>query len=82
LTCSIFAGLSAKLRATTSLLVGAILIVGALVLIGVTNMVGPIVLAKIVFSTGEMLASPKFSEFLGRAYPACALPQHQLPPGW
>jgi proton-dependent oligopeptide transporter, POT family len=66
----IFAGLSAKLRATTSLLLGTVFIVGALCLIGGTNLIGLTVLAMIIFSTGEMMASPKFSEFLGNIAPA------------
>ena len=69
LTCFLVAGLGAKLRATTSLLVGTVLIVGALALFGATNFVGFAVLAMIVFSLGEMLASPKFSEFLGNIAP-------------
>ncbi len=69
LTCFLFAALSAKLRATTSMLVGTVLVVLALALFGATNAVGFAVLAMIVFSIGEMLASPKFSEFLGNIAP-------------
>lgn len=69
LTCFLFAGLSAKLRATTSLLVGTVLIIAALALFGATNLIGFAVLAMIIFSVGEMLASPKFSEFLGNIAP-------------
>src|SRR5439155_1074701 len=65
LTCFLVAGLGAKLRATTALLFGTVLIVLALGLFGATNFVGFAVLAMIIFSVGEMLASPKFSEFLG-----------------
>jgi len=57
------------MRATTSLLVGTIFIVAALTLFGLTNFIGFAVLAMIVFSIGEMLASPKFSEFLGNIAP-------------
>ena len=70
LTCFIFAGLSAKMRATTSLFVGTLFIIAALALFGLTNLVGFAVLAMIIFSIGEMLASPKFSEFLGNIAPA------------
>jgi POT family proton-dependent oligopeptide transporter len=70
ITCFIFAGLSAKMRATTSLLLGTIFIIGALTLFGLSNFIGFAVLAMIVFSIGEMLASPKFSEFLGNIAPA------------
>ncbi len=69
LTCFIFAGLSAKVRATTSMLVGTIFVIIALTLFGATNFVGLGVLAMIVFSIGEMLASPKFLEFLGNIAP-------------
>jgi len=69
LTCFLFAALSAKLRATTSMLVGTVLVVIALVLFGATNFIGYAVLAMIIFSVGEMLASPKFSEFLGNIAP-------------
>jgi proton-dependent oligopeptide transporter, POT family len=69
LTCFLFAGLGAKMRATTSMLVGTVLVVIALTLFGLTNLVGFAVLAMIVFSIGEMLASPKFSEFLGNIAP-------------
>jgi proton-dependent oligopeptide transporter, POT family len=69
LTCFIFAGLGAKMRATTSMLVGTVLVVIALTIFGTTNLIGFAVLAMIVFSIGEMLASPKFSEFLGNIAP-------------
>jgi hypothetical protein len=69
LTCFLFAGLGAKMRATTSMLVGTVLVVIALALFGATNLIGFGVLAMIIFSAGEMLASPKFSEFLGNIAP-------------
>jgi MFS family permease len=69
LTCFIVAGYSAKLRATNSLLLGTLLVVAALALMGASNMVGWCVLAMVIFSIGEMLASPKFSEFLGNIAP-------------
>jgi len=69
ITCFLFAALSAKMRATTSLMVGTLLIVAALAMFGLTNFIGWAVLAMIVFSVGEMLASPKFSEFLGNIAP-------------
>jgi hypothetical protein len=70
LTCFLFAGLSAKMRATNSMLAGTVLLVLALTLFGATNMIGFAVLAMIIFSAGEMLASPKFLEFLGNIAPA------------
>ncbi|NGO38893.1 peptide MFS transporter [Limisphaera ngatamarikiensis] len=69
LTCFVFAGLSARMRATDSLLVGTLLVATALMGIGLTRQVGWIVLALVVFSIGEMLASPKYSEFLGNVAP-------------
>jgi MFS family permease len=69
LTCFIFAGLSAKMRATTSLFVGTLLIVGALTLFGLYNIAWFCVGAMALFSIGEMLASPKYSEFLGNIAP-------------
>ncbi|MCF7732136.1 MAG: MFS transporter [Akkermansiaceae bacterium] len=68
-TCFIFAGLSARMRATNSLLVGTILVVVALTLFGLFNLAWMCVAAMAVFSVGEMLASPKFSEFLGNIAP-------------
>ena len=68
-SCFLFAGLSAKMRATTSLLVGTILVVAALSLFGLFNLAWLCVVAMAVFSVGEMLASPKFSEFLGNIAP-------------
>ena len=69
LTCFFFAGLSARMRATTSLLVGTVFITAALFLLGLFQQAGLIVLALVIFSVGEMLASPKFSEFLGNIAP-------------
>jgi len=68
-TCFLVAGISAKMRATTSLLVGTIFIVSALTLFGLSNLVGFAFLALVLFSFGEMLASPKFSEYLGNIAP-------------
>lgn len=69
LTCFLVAAVGAKLRATTSLVLGTLLIVTGLTLFGATNFVGFAVLAMIAFSLGEMLASPKYSEFLGNIAP-------------
>jgi hypothetical protein len=69
LTCFLFAAVGAKLRATTSLLVGTVLITGALVSFGLSRGAWLAVAAMVVFSAGEMLASPKFSEFLGNIAP-------------
>jgi proton-dependent oligopeptide transporter, POT family len=69
ITCFLFAAVGAKMRATTTLLVGTFFITAALAIFGATNLVGFAVLAMVVFSVGEMLASPKFSEFLGNIAP-------------
>jgi POT family proton-dependent oligopeptide transporter len=68
-TCVLFAALGAKMRATNSLLVGTILVVFALTLLGMFNLAWLCVAAMVVFSIGEMLASPKYSEFLGNIAP-------------
>jgi len=70
LTCFLFAGFGAKLRATTSLCLGTVLIIIALTLFGASHGVGAAMLAMVIFSAGEMLASPKYSEFLGNIAPA------------
>lgn len=70
LTCFLFAALSAKMRATTSLFVGTIIVVGALTLFGLYNIAWFCVAAMLIFSVGEMLASPKYSEFLGNIAPS------------
>jgi hypothetical protein len=69
LTCFFFAGLSARMRATTSMMVGTIFITAALCCFGLSHQVGLAVAAAVCFSIGEMLASPKFSEFLGNIAP-------------
>lgn len=68
-TCFLFAALSARMRATTSLLAGTILVVAALVMFGLFTLAWLCVAAMAVFSVGEMLASPKYSEFLGNIAP-------------
>jgi MFS family permease len=70
LTCFLYAGLSAKMRATTSMLVGTILVIISLTMFGASNHIAFAVLAMVIFSSGEMLASPKFSEYLGNIAPA------------
>ena len=69
ITCFMFAALSAKMRATTSMVVGTLLVTVALCLFGLYTLVWFTILAMIIFSIGEMLASPKFSEYLGNIAP-------------
>jgi hypothetical protein len=69
LTCFIFAGLTAKLRATTSMWVGTMFGVVAFVLFGLSRNIGFAVLAMVIYSTGEMIVGPKSMEFLGNIAP-------------
>jgi len=69
LTCFLFGGLSARMRATTSMVVGTAFVSMALFLLGATTQAGFAVVALVIFSIGEMLASPKFLEFLGNIAP-------------
>jgi len=70
LTCFLYAALGAKMRAMKTMLIGTMFIIAALTLYGLSPLVGVGVLAIVIFSSGEMLASPKFSEFLGNIAPA------------
>src|SRR5437867_10666895 len=49
--------------------VGTLLVSAALGIFGLSNYAWFAVLAMVIFSVGEMLASPKFSEFLGNIAP-------------
>ena len=69
LTCFIFAALSAKMRAIHSMVIGTVFVVAALTMFGMFNLAWVCVAAMAVFSVGEMLASPKYSEFLGNIAP-------------
>ncbi len=69
ITCFLFAALSGKMRATTSMVLGTLLSSIALFACGY-SMFGWICLGAIaIFSVGEMLSSPKFSEFIGNVAP-------------
>lgn len=69
LTCILFVGLSAKMQATTSLLIGTVFVVAALTITGLSGMKWICVAGMVTFSIREMLASPKFREFLGYIAP-------------
>jgi proton-dependent oligopeptide transporter, POT family len=69
LTCFLFAALGATLRATTAMAVGTLLVTVALCIFGLTSLAWFAILAMVIFSVGEMLSSPKFSEFLGNIAP-------------
>ncbi len=69
LTCFLFAFLSGRMRATTSMVVGTVFSSLAMFVTGYTNLGWFTVLAIAIFSVGEMLSSPKFKEFLGNIAP-------------
>lgn len=68
-TCFFFAWLSGKLRATTSIVIGTLLATVAMFMSGYSTLGWLSVGAILVFSVGEMLSSPKFSEFIGNFAP-------------
>jgi len=70
MVCFIVAGWSALMRATTSMALGTFLAAATLLLFGGFNYVWIMVLAIVCFSMGEMLSSPKCSEYLGNIAPA------------
>jgi hypothetical protein len=69
ITCFFFAHLSSKLRATNSMILGTIMTAVAFTLIGFTAGAWACFFGIIIFSTGEMFSSPKFSEFIGNFAP-------------
>ncbi len=83
--CFIIAGWSALMKATNSMALGTFLAAGTLMLFGGFNYVWIMVLAIVCFSIGEMLSSPKCSEYLGNIAPrqkkAMYLGFSQLPIG-
>lgn len=68
-TCFLFAWLSGKMKAITSMLVGTLLASVGLFLSGYSALGWISVSAITVFAIGEMLSSPKFSEFIGNFAP-------------
>jgi len=85
LVCFVIAGWSALMRATTSMALGTFLAASTLLLFGGFNYVWIMVFAIVCFSIGEMLSSPKCSEYLGNIAPhqkkAMYLGFSQLPIG-
>lgn len=69
-TCFLFAALSGKMRATTSMVVGTLLASIALFVSGYSALGWLSLFAISIFSVGEMLSSPKFSEFIGNFAPS------------
>ncbi len=70
LSCFIFAWLSGKMKAITSMVVGTVLAAVSLCLSGGSWLGWLSVGAIAVFSVGEMLSSPKFSEYIGNFAPS------------
>lgn len=68
--CFVVAGWSALMKATNSMALGTFLASAALLMLGGFNYVWIMVLAIVCFSMGEMLSSPKSSEYLGNIAPA------------
>ncbi len=69
LTCFFFAWISGRMRATTSMVVGTLFASAAMFLSGYSTLGWVSVGAIVIFSIGEMLSSPKFSEFIGNFAP-------------
>lgn len=69
ITCFLFAHFSGLMRATTSMLVGTLMATFALFAIGHVTAGWAMVGVILIFSIGEMLSSPKFSEFIGNFAP-------------
>jgi len=69
-TCFLFAWVSGRMRATTSMVIGTLMATVAMFLSGYSTAGWISVGAILVFSVGEMLSSPKFSEFIGNFAPA------------
>ncbi len=69
-TCFFFAFLSSKLRALHSMVLGTGMASVALFMVGYSALGWFTVFAIMIFSVGEMLSSPKFSEFVGNIAPS------------
>jgi dipeptide/tripeptide permease len=68
-TCFLFAALSGRMKAITSMVVGTLLATIGLFLVGWSAVGWMAVAAIAIFAVGEMLSSPKFSEFIGNFAP-------------
>jgi POT family proton-dependent oligopeptide transporter len=69
-TCFLFAALSGKMKAITSMVIGTLLASISLFAQGYSTLGWISVGAIAIFSVGEMLSSPKFSEYIGNFAPA------------
>jgi MFS family permease len=68
--CFLIGAISGKMRATTSMVIGTLFASAGLFLSGYSTLGFVSVTAIAIFSLGEMLSSPKFSEFIGNFAPA------------
>ncbi len=68
--CFLIAGWSALIKATNSMAIGTFLAATTLIIFAEFNYVWIIVLGIVCFSIGEMLSSPKCSEYLGNIAPS------------
>jgi proton-dependent oligopeptide transporter, POT family len=68
-TCFFFAWLSGKVKATTSMITGTLLASCAMFLSGASTLGILSAFSIFIFSVGEMLSSPKFSEYIGNLAP-------------
>lgn len=86
LICFLIAGWSALIKATNSMAIGTFLAATTLIIFAEFNYVWIIVLGIVCFSIGEMMSSPKCSEYLGNIAPtqkkAMYLGFSQLPLGF
>ncbi len=69
ITCFLVAGWTGKLKATTSMWIGTLLASVALMLSGWSSLGWISIGAIAIFSLGEMMSSPKFSEYIGNFAP-------------
>jgi dipeptide/tripeptide permease len=69
-TCFAVAFVGGKLRATTSMVVGTLIASASLIVCGYSTLGWSCIAGIAVFSVGEMLSSPKSSEFMGNIAPA------------
>lgn len=69
LTCFLFAHMSGKLRAISSMTFGTLLTALAFALIGWTSAAWICLFGILIFSAGEMFSSPKMLEFMGNMAP-------------
>ena len=70
LTCFIYAHMSGKLKAVNSIILGTILQAITFVMLGYDTAAWAILIAILVFSSGEMFSSPKFLEYIGNFAPS------------